>query len=902
MSDVSPSSGSGGVVAAERARLESAVAARRAELGGIAREAAPAAWAVAQLRLGEALQGLARAAEYDDDVLELHRQVREAIEASLGEPGHLAPLDRAAAKIHLAASLVHDHSWERAVAQCRDTAGAVSREEAPELWGLAQRHFAAVLLRGGDEHEAHRPRGNDFLQRFESAVRASRAAVSAIREPAALAEAQAILVRALTALGKEVGDASLLDEAIAIGKALTARPQPAAPAADIVSAQIALGNALLARARTVKFETTLHREAVHAHRTVFFLVYDRAGTLHRRPGLRHALGTALLLLAESRSETISARLGKDLQRVEAGNSAADRLIWAVDVLAVISVLQSKALSTAMELLPALKAFADRHGETRLWEAWAIGVQGVCNFLKDAERDRLLGEVKACIGEHGTPDMRLAWAYGAWDHVRKLKDLAEQSRFLDDLSRCVIETDDPRIRSVWVQAACGALKQRTYCEANLDHARALLAEVKPRHWLPIHQYWAEGAATIHALLLDRDPTAAGALRSEIRAVAETTGWIVPWRAWMAVTVDTIKRVRWTDYAAARALSAEIAAVQGRNQAHDRERSLAQAHALLQDRDVKLAHGIVAEVLKPLDVPPEALAIGDNLRVSRLDASKAANLETVGRGLYCREMNLAGTAIEALPDDIEVTQRLDVSLCRRLKRLPARLKVGQLIARECTALEALPPGLEVSYLDLTGCTALKALPPDLIVRRGRLTLRGCERLAALPAGIGPLAQLDLSGCLNIVALPPGLVVTAWIDVGGSGLLGLPPSLEGIGIRWRGVPVDERIAFRPGTLDVGEILAETNAERRRVMMERFGLDRFMAEADAQVLDEDRDAGGKRRLLRIELPGDEPLVCVSVVCPSTFRQFMLRVPPAVTTCRQAVAWTAGFDDPDDYRPAVET
>jgi hypothetical protein len=24
--------------------------------------------------------------------------------------------------------------------------------------------------------------------------------------------------------------------------------------------------------------------------------------------------------------------------------------------------------------------------------------------------------------------------------------------------------------------------------------------------------------------------------------------------------------------------------------------------------------------------------------------------------------------------------------------------------------------------------------------------------------------------------------------------------------------------------------------------------------------------------------------------------------TCRQAVAWTAGFDDPDDYRPLVET
>src|SRR5262249_13594275 len=124
----------------------------------------------------------------------------------------------------------------------------------------------------------------------------------------------------------------------------------------------------------------------------------------------------------------------------------------------------------------------------------------------------------------------------------------------------------------------------------------------------------------------------------------------------------------------------------------------------------------------------------------------------------------------------------------------------------------------------------------------------------------------------------------------------------MRWRGVPMDERIALRPETLDVHEILLETNAERRRVMMERFGLDRFMRLAEAQVLDEDNDAGGRRRLLRIELAGDEALVCVSVICPSTHRQFMLRVPPSMTTCRQAVAWTAGFDDPHDYQPIRET
>ena len=39
-----------------------------------------------------------------------------------------------------------------------------------------------------------------------------------------------------------------------------------------------------------------------------------------------------------------------------------------------------------------------------------------------------------------------------------------------------------------------------------------------------------------------------------------------------------------------------------------------------------------------------------------------------------------------------------------------------------------------------------------------------------------------------------------------------------------------------------------------------------------------------------------------STGRQYALRVPPAMRTCRQAAAWTAGFTDPADYNPLVET
>jgi hypothetical protein len=92
------------------------------------------------------------------------------------------------------------------------------------------------------------------------------------------------------------------------------------------------------------------------------------------------------------------------------------------------------------------------------------------------------------------------------------------------------------------------------------------------------------------------------------------------------------------------------------------------------------------------------------------------------------------------------------------------------------------------------------------------------------------------------------------------------------------------------------------RRVMVERMGLNRFIAETHGEEVDADHDAGGPRRLLRIPFDGEDDLVCVVVCCPSTGQQYVLRVPPDVRTCRQAIAWTAGFDDADQYRPLAET
>jgi hypothetical protein len=52
---------------------------------------------------------------------------------------------------------------------------------------------------------------------------------------------------------------------------------------------------------------------------------------------------------------------------------------------------------------------------------------------------------------------------------------------------------------------------------------------------------------------------------------------------------------------------------------------------------------------------------------------------------------------------------------------------------------------------------------------------------------------------------------------------------------------------------------------MLERVGYEQFLRQVEAETLDEDEDAGGPRRLLRVAMGQDEPLVCLAVHDPST-------------------------------------
>lgn len=293
----------------------------------------------------------------------------------------------------------------------------------------------------------------------------------------------------------------------------------------------------------------------------------------------------------------------------------------------------------------------------------------------------------------------------------------------------------------------------------------------------------------------------------------------------------------------------------------------------------------------------------LQVSgKLDLAGKSKLRELPAGLTCYELNASRTALESLPDDLSVECVLELEGCQRLQSLPANLKVGTLNVANCTSLERLPERLDVWFLNVSGCTKLAHFPRRASIARGSLNVNGCRSLAALPDYLTDLATLDIGNCPQLTQLPARLQISSWIEIADSGLTSLPAHLKHVTIRWRGVSIDETTAFFPERLQAQRVLQERNAERRRIMIERMGFDRFMREAGAKRMDNDRDPGGPRELLRVPMKGDEDIVCLSCNCPSTGRHYLLRVPPTMKSCHQAAAWIAGFDDEKLYQPIIET
>jgi len=114
-------------------------------------------------------------------------------------------------------------------------------------------------------------------------------------------------------------------------------------------------------------------------------------------------------------------------------------------------------------------------------------------------------------------------------------------------------------------------------------------------------------------------------------------------------------------------------------------------------------------------------------------------------------------------------------------------------------------------------------------------------------------------------------------------------------------------PDWISADAIQREGNVEVRRVMVERMGWERLVDDGGAQKVH--ADATGV--LWELHPPRtspwrERPAKVVEVVNSTpepdgTRRHYFIRVPPEMTTARQAVAWTFELREVE-YRPLVET
>lgn len=125
---------------------------------------------------------------------------------------------------------------------------------------------------------------------------------------------------------------------------------------------------------------------------------------------------------------------------------------------------------------------------------------------------------------------------------------------------------------------------------------------------------------------------------------------------------------------------------------------------------------------------------------------------------------------------------------------------------------------------------------------------------------------------------------------------------GFAWHGSVIAADLISNPGSVTVEAIEGETNVEMRRVLVEIYGLSRYLVDSGADIIHQDSFG----TLYRKEIGPGEPLVMVRVKNATaepdgTFRDYFLRVPPNMVRAQQAVAWTFGLTE-EQYLPAVQS
>nr|MDO8118729.1 hypothetical protein [Candidatus Sigynarchaeota archaeon] len=113
------------------------------------------------------------------------------------------------------------------------------------------------------------------------------------------------------------------------------------------------------------------------------------------------------------------------------------------------------------------------------------------------------------------------------------------------------------------------------------------------------------------------------------------------------------------------------------------------------------------------------------------------------------------------------------------------------------------------------------------------------------------------------------------------------------------DYLLILKGHELEANEVIHCRNVEIRHFLMGQFPYEKLLKDYSTKIIHQDPTTGAE--LVRIRMgKGMEELYFVRVIDNTSKKPYLLRVPPVMQSCRQAIAWTFGLSE-SEYKPLVE-
>ncbi len=316
------------------------------------------------------------------------------------------------------------------------------------------------------------------------------------------------------------------------------------------------------------------------------------------------------------------------------------------------------------------------------------------------------------------------------------------------------------------------------------------------------------------------------------------------------------------------------------------------------DIRVGGDMTVRFCSLLEALPENLVVSGNLEMVSLP-----KLICLPNGLNVLGALMVSDVygLTTLPDDIRVQEALLIENCPWLERLPETLtEIGKPCAWEEPTFRLWRGLLDARDfgrgLFIHDCPSLRKLPPALRIH-GSLEVTNCQSLTRLPDRLWVEKDLVLRGCTRLAALPEDIHVGGSLEIGGTRIRSIPRAVAARPVTMYGLKAAERVIERIEEITLREVVRERNPDRQRALLERIGLEKLIDSPFAEIEDHDVDAGGERQLRRVKMRSGEDLQALVVHCPSTGHRHVLRVPPDLRTCRQAMSWISGLGAFSPYR-----